>query len=258
LYRYKDTDLEKVLNTVDSINDWAEIENDPITDESLEFKFSVNQSYNVKLLDENKKVLFLEFRNEKLSDKHKYNPDIKKRIRRNDSEIVLFEEGTTIFRSPLRGKNFTTGSLIRTALNINKDKILLNNDFEFNDDFFYWIFNRYLNNDGTISSNDEFLEVTSLTSFSGETRDTVNKIVGDGTRISEILWTLAFLFTNETLKSITPEIKHQVKTSEESVSEIIKLDLTLTGSYKIDISNHIGSRLFTSDTHEKTCYLILY
>lgn len=259
-YRYCDMDLKTLETILDKFEDWVEKEIDPVTGQELQQELTY-----VKLSEKvgsfGKDALYLDFKNAKLSDKHKNNPDERKRIRRNDSEIIVFENKSDLLIVPLRGRNYTTGSLIRTALNITEDKRLLNDDLKLSEDFFYWMFNHYLNNSGQITNlndEDKELKIISLTSFSGETRDKVNKISSDGNRISKILWTLAFLFTNEKLMSITPELKHVMSNKEGSFEEIIKLDLTLTGTYKIGINDHIGSRLMQKGTKSSIAYLILY
>lgn len=261
VYRYHNMTLNELETIVNSLDEWAKKEVDPITEKQLQFEYQLIEKINVTVDGKNVEALYLEFRNAKLSEKHRNNPNDGKRIRKNDSDIVVFEEDNDVIIIPLRGKNTTTGSLIRTAFNINEDNRLVSEDFPFSEDFFYWLFNHYLNNSGKIVNSEERnrkLKIISLTGFSGETRDKVNKITSDGNRISKILWTLAFLFTNEKLMSITPELEHSVVRQDGPFSEIIKLDLTLTGTYKIGVTDHIGSRFLERKTNRSLVYLILY
>src|SRR5690625_611882 len=218
LYRYTNKTLSEIDRIVKTLGDWAEIETDPITGQQLQYEFIKHETVVERVDETDVKAIYLEFRNARLSEKNQYSEDDKKRVRRNDSDIIVFEDGNDVIIIPLRGKNFTTGSLIRTAFNITEDKQLVSEDFNFKEDFFYWMFNHYLNNSGKISNPDlgkRELKIKSLTGFSGETRDTVNKITSDGNRISKILWTLAFLFTNEKLMSITPELQHLITRDEK-------------------------------------------
>lgn len=260
VYRYRDINLCEITKSVERFDDVVEKEVDPITETELEQELQY-EKLRETVDDSDVSALYLEFRNAKLSEKHKNNPNERQRIRRNDSDIIVFEDGKDLMVVPLRGKNYTTGSLIRSALNIKEDSRLINEEFDFSEDFFYWMFNHYLNNSGQIVNLDEEdreLKIISLTGFSGETRDTINKITSDGSRISKILWTLAFLFTNEKIMSITPELEHIVIRESASFTETIKLDLTLTGTYKVGVNDHIGSRFMDKNSKGTIAYLILY
>lgn len=75
----------------------------------------------------------------------------------------------------------------------------------------------------TSHHNDLF--VTALKSFTGKTRDNVNAMRGNGNRISTILGTLAFLFNNENLKAVRPQLQFN--------GEVILLEVSLTGTCRI-------------------------
>lgn len=258
VYRYKDCSLDDIKNIISNFTTWHEPVIDPITSNELEFNYETVKDLSIDLKTEILPSVFISFKNEKLSKKHKNNPDTKKRIRSNDANIIIFEEGNDLIIIPIRGKNYTTGSLLRTAFNIENEGVLTDHPFDFKEDFLYWIFNRYLNLKNITEQSDDTLNIHSLTSFTGETRDTINKIDGQGSRVSKILWTLAFLFTNESLKSITPELTHTRVVDGEEVREKIKLEITLNGTYKIDEKTHIGTQFFNNNFAEKISYLLIY
>jgi|SRR5690625_855952 len=258
IYRYVNSSLETVQSVISDYKVWNEVVKDPVTSEELEFSYEKNEEIELDFNDSIVRCLYISFKNEKLSNKHRHNTDKNKRIRRNDSDIILFEEGEDLIVVPLRGKNSTTGSLLRTALNIQGDGSLVDCSFDIKEDFFYWIFNRYLNLKNINVDKGKKITINSLTGFTGETRDSVNKIDGKGSRVSKILWTLAFLFTNESLKSITPELTHIRLSKGAEVREVIKLELTLNGTYKIDESTHLGTQLLNKHTEKKISYLLIY
>ncbi len=62
-----------------------------------------------------------------------------------------------------------------------------------NEDLLYWIFKKYIDIPDEPLSQSAQIYVTSLESYMGKTRDNVNAMRGEGSRISTILGTLAFL-----------------------------------------------------------------
>lgn len=96
--------------------------------------------------------------------------------------------------------------------------------FDISEDLLYWIFKRFIDTPRESLSIENQVYITSLESYMGKTRDNINAMRGEGSRISTILGTLAFLFNNEELKAIRPAIQYG--------NEKVLLEIGLTGTYK--------------------------
>ncbi|PGT73597.1 hypothetical protein [Priestia megaterium] len=96
--------------------------------------------------------------------------------------------------------------------------------FNINEDLLYWIFKRFIDTPRESLSDEKQVYITSLESYMGKTRDNINAMRGEGSRISTILGTLAFLFNNEELKAIRPSIQYG--------NEKVLVEIGLTGTFK--------------------------
>ena len=123
-------------------------------------------------------------------------------------------------------------------------------EFELTEDLLYWIFKRHIDLRSDSLSENHQVFVTALESYKGKTRDKVNAVRGEGSRISTILGTLAFLFDNEELKVVRPKI--------QDGNEVILVELSLTGTFKYWPKLYRGSWTGTLEGIEKQNAVAIY
>ncbi|WP_394532813.1 hypothetical protein [Priestia aryabhattai] len=84
----------------------------------------------------------------------------------------------------------------------------------------------------------------------GKTRDNVNALRGAGSRISTILGTLAFLFSNEELKALRPSIQFE--------SEKVLVEFGLTGTFKVWPQEYRGNHFKQLTGEYKENAIVIY
>lgn len=165
-----------------------------------------------------------------------------------ENKIVIFEIDGTIKIIFMAGK--TTASRMLGYL-FKKSIWGEIEEFEsgINEDLLYWIFQRVKDYPYDSLSENIKMHIPNLISYMGKTRDNINAIRGEGHRISAMLGTIAFLFNNENLKSVRPEIEYE--------RNIVRLELSLAGTYKVWHKNCNG--IFNDvDETEKTAKILIY
>ncbi|WP_144561370.1 hypothetical protein [Bacillus mycoides] len=118
------------------------------------------------------------------------------------------------------------------------------------EDLLYWLFKHYIDvPDDPLSEGHEIF-VIALESYRGTTRDNANAVTGEGSRISTILGTLAFLFNNEKLKSLRPQIQY--------MDEAVSVELRLTGTFALWPNTYNGEYFRGLTGIEKQNALAIY
>jgi hypothetical protein len=157
------------------------------------------------------------------------------RINLFQSRILLFEYNNTV-----KGIVFTGVNRAKTLINDTMPPeiwgIIEPAELHVTEDLLYWIFKKFIDlRDRPLSSSHD-LYVTALKSYAGKTRDNINAMRGNGRRISTILGTLAFLFNNENLKAVRPQLQHN--------GEVFLIEISLTGTCRIWEEEYQGGWLF--------------
>jgi hypothetical protein len=140
------------------------------------------------------------------------------------ANILLLEHQQEIFCLVFKGST-NAKRLVRDIFPQETWGIIDDVNVGLTEDLFYWIFKRHIDLHGESLSRYHQIYVTALESFMGKTRDNVNAMRGEGNRISTILGTLAFLFNNENLKAVRPQIYYNNNST--------LLEVNLTGTYKV-------------------------
>lgn len=146
------------------------------------------------------------------------------RINVYQTKVLLFE-----YNGEVRGIIFTGTSRARTIIRDclpeatwgNSDPV----DMGITEDLLYWLFRKFIDLRESPLSPTHNLFVTALRSYTGKTRDNINAMRGNGKRISTILGTLAFLFNNENLKAVRPQLQYN--------GEVFLVEVSLTGTCRI-------------------------
>lgn len=170
------------------------------------------------------------------------------RVKPFTSDVLLFEKDEQIYGILFSGitvarqiisKAFpveTWGKISRLDLNINEDTL-------------FWMFKSYIDFDSKELSNRTPIKITAIRSYLGKTRDEINTLRGKGEKISAILGTLAFLFNNDKLKSITPELQYK--------GEVFLVEISLNGTFKTEESEYEGAFL-ELDKNKKKVSIVIY
>lgn len=213
----------------------------------------------IKTFDINgKKVRFIYFEGytERIANKSSWlmdNGEMRSRddlVKKYSCNILIFEYNNTIKAAFLRAKS-TTQRIINYLFG--KEDIwgkINETNFEITEDIFYWVFHRVKDYSDEPLYETIDMNITGFESYRGKTKDNVNAIKGQGSRISAMLGTIAFLFNNESLKAITPEIQYK--------NNKLLIDMSVSGTYKIwDNKYRIGDFLDSNELVQRI-KLILY
>lgn len=246
--------FDQVIEVYLSYENWRNTETDPYNGETLEFTIEVIQDEEFVFLLDNKEenpIHFaqINYRREKVYSPERTNPFRDKRIKLTDISFFVFEYMGRVKFIALRGSGPNTLTALRAANNCTSNSEIIADNLDVTEDFFYWVFQRHMNftNDELYPNSNVFVDA--LTGYSGNTRDLVNNMWGRGNRISRILVTLAFLFNNDSLKSLTPDFKYG--------DENLEVELTLSGTFKFNEQSHIGRYIFEQNQIKKKAFLLM-
>ncbi|WP_342716289.1 hypothetical protein AAG068_25560 [Bacillus paramycoides] len=171
------------------------------------------------------------------------------RVSKFSSDILVFENRNRLFAIVFCGA--TNGKKVMKKLFPSVTFGLIE---PFNDglteDVLYWLFKHYIDVPDESLSEEQDIFVTALESYMGTTRDNVNAVKGDGTRISTILGTLAFLFQNDKLKALRPQIQY--------MDETVLVEMRLTGTLTLWPNSYVGNYFRALTGIEKQNALAIY
>ncbi|MGE6414825.1 hypothetical protein ACQKDD_11710 [Planococcus kocurii] len=249
----KDLNYSEVIEVYRNYTSWSTTEHDAYDGAALEFNIVINQNpnyiYNLNGID----VPFAEinFRKEKVYSAERNNPLRDKRVKLTEITFYVYEYLNKVRFIVLRGSGANTLTALRAATNCISNNDITSDNLGLSEDFFYWVFQRHMNFTSRELYPNTDIYVDALTGYSGSTRDSVNDMWGRGSRISRILVTLAFLFNNDSLKSLTPDFKFK--------DENLEVELTLNGTFKFNLESHLGMFLLEADlTKKKASSLIQF
>ena len=147
-----------------------------------------------------------------------------KRINVYQTKVLLFEYNNLVRGIVFTGKG-RAGTIIRDCLPEEYWGNVAAVESAITEDLLYWIFRKFIDLRESPLSPAHNLYVTALKSYTGKTRDNINAMRGNGRRISTILGTLAFLFNNENLKAVRPQLQYN--------GEVFLLEISLAGTCRI-------------------------
>lgn len=258
-------EIEKLETSQEKIENNKEIyENIEWDDEPL--KIEIKQTDNgdefnkIKTLNINGETIrYISFatsvdrpKNVTLTDKW-YLPDGKlkprnERVRTINSDIILFENDGKVygvFFIGINGAKQIISKLFSKSVWGEVSKLELGID----DDMLFWMFKSFIDFETKQLSDNVPICITAIRSYLAKTRDTLNTLRGKGEKISAILGTLAFLFNNDKLKSIRPEIQYK--------GEVFLIELSLSGTYKLDQTEYEG-QFISLKGNEKRDAIVIY
>lgn len=198
--------------------------------------YGINSIKNVSFNNKNIKFIYFEGFAERPVHKNSWldeNGIIKERadlINDYKCNIILFEYNLSVHGVFFRAKS-TAERIIKYIF---KNEIwgnITEKLFGINEDLFYWIFQRVKDySDEPLYRNSD-MNISGLQSYIGKTKDNVNAVRGEGDRIAAMLGTIAFLFNNESLKAVRPEIQYK--------GNKILVEMSLVGTFKLWDSKYV-------------------
>ncbi|PFR11761.1 hypothetical protein COK30_17580 [Bacillus cereus] len=130
------------------------------------------------------------------------------RINKVTSNVLFFEHDNSIYAAIYM--NLTKSSISKINYIIKDlfveriwgDVSLLPPDFNIQDNTYYWLLNKFIMDDKVISDNPS-MSIRTFTGYSGgAVADNGHTVIGEGERISALLGTLAFIFGDDSFKSL--------------------------------------------------------
>lgn len=160
------------------------------------------------------------------------------RINPYRSKLIIFEANNSVHGITFTGLS-RAGTILRDCLPVETWGSVTSYDVGISEDLLYWLFRKFIDLRDTPLSAHHNMFVTALKSYTGKTKDNVNAMRGNGKRISTILGTLAFLFNNENLKAVRPQLQYN--------GEVFLIEISLSGTCRIWEEEYQGNWLLYDD-----------
>ncbi|AJK64966.1 hypothetical protein KHU1_0999 [Bacillus amyloliquefaciens KHG19] len=209
-----------------SVRGWTE---DLISEVRVVNGFSLEEFERVQIENQTLQYLFFQgYTERKKNEAEWYNADgtlKSKDLRINSTiiDILVVEMNNCLYGIVFAGIN-RAKAIVKDIFTVECWGHVTPLEFNISEDLLYWIFKRFIDTPREPLSEGQQVYITALESYMGKTRDRVNAMRGEGSRISTILGTLTFLFNNEELKAIRPAIQYGF--------ERVLLEIGLTGTFK--------------------------
>jgi hypothetical protein len=169
------------------------------------------------------------------------------RVKILTSDVLLFEKDNEIYGILFSGITVAK-QIIVNAFPVDIWGKICRLDLNIKEDILFWMFKSFIDFDSKELSDKIPIRITAIRSYLAKTRDEINTLRGKGEKISAILGTLAFLFKNDKLKSIMPEIQYK--------GEVFVVEISLNGTFRTDDSEYEGNFLELDKTKKKISIVI--
>lgn len=169
------------------------------------------------------------------------------RVRVLSSDILLFEKDNKIYGILFCGITAAKQIISKAFPKEIWGKINIMN-LDINEDILFWMFKTFIDFEAKELSNKNPIRITAIRSYLAKTRDEINTLRGKGDKISAILGTLTFLFKNDKLKSIMPELQYK--------GEVFVVEISLNGTFKTNELEYDGKFLELNKTDKKIAIVI--
>ncbi|MCF6409014.1 hypothetical protein [Pseudalkalibacillus salsuginis] len=128
------------------------------------------------------------------------------RINKVETDVLFFENEDSVYAAIYMNLTKSQYKLNFILKDLMKDEIwgsttLLPPAFHISDSTYYWLLSKFLTGDKILSESPT-MTIKSFTGYSGAAIDNAHLMSGEGERISALLGTLAFIFGDDTLKSL--------------------------------------------------------
>lgn len=170
------------------------------------------------------------------------------RVRVLNSDVLLFEKDNEIYGILFSGVSVAKQIIVKAFPTDIWGKANIMN-LDINEDILFWMFKTFIDFEAKELSNKNPIKITAIRSYLAKTRDEINTLRGKGEKISAILGTLAFLFKNDKLKSIMPELQYK--------GEVFVVEISLNGTFRTDEVEYDGVFL-ELDKISKKISIVIY
>ncbi|MDQ0150027.1 hypothetical protein ACFO6R_08420 [Eubacterium multiforme] len=171
-----------------------------------------------------------------------------------EDRMNWFEENILIYKDKTKIKLIILSSKTHASSIIKKffkesiwGEIIEDNNID--KDLLYWMFYRLREYKNDELMNGCKLYLTGLVSYMGKSKDEINAIRGQGVRVGALLGTLAFIFNDDNLKALKPEIQYK--------DHILVSELKFNNGNKISDANYVGSLMRYNDDEKVIALTIL-
>jgi hypothetical protein len=128
------------------------------------------------------------------------------RINKVESDVLFFSHENNVYVAVYMNFTKSQYKLNYILKDLLREDIwgtvtLLPTDFHITDSTYYWLLSKFLSGDKILSESPN-MTIKSFTGYSGAHKDNEHSMSGEGERISALLGTLAFIFGDDTLKSL--------------------------------------------------------
>ncbi|MCR1876441.1 hypothetical protein NSA45_11225 [Paraclostridium bifermentans] len=254
LSKWSFKDISDIQEVVSKLNKNKEVEINMKWDErSLFYKFQEKNNFglgNYKEIDidgESVKYIFLNAFIERPKRSWEDDQPLEERINTYTSDILIYQDRDKVKLIILSSKS----NSIRIINSMFKEdewgEIVEDNNID--NDLLYWVFYRLREFSNTELLKDSELYLTGLVSYMGKSKDEINAVRGQGVRVGALLGTLAFIFNDDRLKSLRPEIQYK--------NHVVVTEMNFNNSHKIDESSYLGELSIIEDEELKKISLII-
>lgn len=169
------------------------------------------------------------------------------RVRVLNSDVLLFEIDNQIYGILFSGVTVAKQIIVKAFPIDIWGKVTMVN-LHLNEDILFWMFKTFIDFESKELSKENPIRITAIRSYLAKTRDEINTLRGKGEKISAILGTLAFLFKNDKLKSIMPELQYK--------GQVFVVEISLNGTFKTDEAEYDGVFLELDKSSKKVAIVI--
>jgi len=142
-----------------------------------------------------------------------------------NKRLLIFAYNNTVYGIMYSTKNVAEQIINNLFKDVEVWGSVSNKNFGITEDLLYWIFYRVKDFPDDALVRNEDIYIPALHGYAGKTKDKVNDVKGSGSRIVAMLGTIAFLFNDESLKTVSPEVK--IKENQ------FRIELSLEGTYRV-------------------------
>ncbi|MDU4933996.1 MAG: hypothetical protein E6X43_01570 [Peptostreptococcaceae bacterium] len=245
------SDIQEVISKLNA-NKQVEIDME-WNERNLFYKFQEKSSFGlnaykeINIDGESVKYIFLNAFIERPKRSWEEDQPIEERINTYASDILIYQDRDKVKLIILSSKSNSI-RIINSMFKEDKwGEIIEDNNID--NDLLYWVFYRLREFSNTELIKDSELYLTGLVSYMGKSKDEINAVRGQGVRVGALLGTLAFIFNDDRLKSLRPEIQYK--------NHVVVTEMNFNNSHKIDESNYLGELSIIEDEELKKISLII-
>lgn len=222
---------------------------DPVTDQKLSYDVKKILNQEILVNDTNIKYSSFDFKYQTIYKDEEDNPSFLERVKENSSFVVSYSDGQNVHYIIDKAKGGLALSVLRKINGSDKNKVIQEESFTFQEDFILWILYRFMTSE-TVLDTESNLMIEQIVGFRGQGEQKQATLSGTGNEVMNLLGTLMFLVEMDSLT--------QVAVKFDMNNEKYELVFYVNNS-KLDIKveNYTGNFLNDSDIKKKSEVLLV-